>query len=63
MAGLADRLTAQKRKGKLKGRSLPSQHKAKEILKDGTIRGKAITKKQRGFFGILASGRKPTLAK
>ena len=25
--------------------------KAKKILKDGSVRGKKLTKKQRGFFG------------
>jgi len=32
----------------------PSRAKSRAILKDGTIRGKAITKKQRGFFGARA---------
>jgi len=40
-------------------RSLPTQGKAKEILKDGTVRGKAITTKQRGLMGIIASGKYP----
>lgn len=31
--------------------------KAKKILKDGKIRGKKLTKKQRGFFGARASGK------
>jgi hypothetical protein len=30
--------------------------KAKTILKDGTVRGKAISKKQKGFFGAIAGG-------
>ena len=34
--------------------------KAKKILKDGKIRGKKLTKKQRGFFGRIASGKKAT---
>lgn len=33
-----------------------TQKKAKKILQDGTIRGKKITKKQRGFFGARAGG-------
>ena len=33
--------------------------KAKKILTDGKVRGKKLTKKQRGFFGIIASGKKP----
>jgi hypothetical protein len=44
----------------LKKRALPTQGKAKEILKDGTVRGKPITTKQRGLFGIIVAGRKPT---
>mgnify|MGYP001571938701 CR=1 FL=1 len=30
--------------------------KAKEILRDGTIRGKPLTKPQRGYFGARAGG-------
>ena len=41
----------------------PSQDKAKEILKDGTVRGKAITTKQRGLMGIIASGQVPKKVK
>ena len=33
--------------------------KAKEILKDGTAHGKPITKKQKGFFGLIAGGKDP----
>lgn len=33
-----------------------SPGKARTILKEGKIRGKAITKKQRGFFGAVAEG-------
>jgi hypothetical protein len=40
-------------------KKLPSANKAKEILKDGTVRGKPITPKQRGLMGVIASGRKP----
>ena len=31
-----------------------TKKKAKKILKDGTVRGKKLTKKQRGFFGFKA---------
>ena len=34
-----------------------SKDKAKKILKDGSIRGKKITKRQRGFFGARAGGK------
>lgn len=40
-------------------KGLPSQAKAKEILTDGTVRGKPITTKQRGLMGIIASGKVP----
>ena len=33
-----------------------TRKKAKKILKDKTIRGKKLTKKQRGFFGARAGG-------
>ena len=33
--------------------------KAKEILRDGSVKGEALTKKQKGFFGLIAGkGRK-----
>ena len=34
----------------------PTKTKAKEILRDGSVRGKTLTKKQRGFFGARAGG-------
>lgn len=34
----------------------PSQAKAKEILHDGTVHGKALTDRQRRFMGARASG-------
>ena len=33
-----------------------SQRKAKIILTEGMIRGQALTRKQRGFFGARAGG-------
>lgn len=33
--------------------------KAKEILRDGKVHGKALTKTQKGLFGVIASGKKP----
>lgn len=36
----------------------PTPEKAREILKDGTIRGKNITDRQRRYFGWLANGKK-----
>lgn len=34
----------------------PSQAKSKKILSEGMIRGKPLTKKQRGLFGARAGG-------
>ncbi len=39
------------RKGKV------SKAKAKEILRHGSVRGKKLTGKQRGFFGARAGGK------
>lgn len=33
-----------------------TQAKAKKILKEGIVRGKKLTKKQKGFFGARAGG-------
>lgn len=33
----------------------PSPTKAREILRDGTVHGQALTPKQVGFFGALVS--------
>lgn len=35
-----------------------SAHKAKKILKDGTVRGNKLTEKQMNYFGWIAGGRK-----
>ena len=40
-----------------------SQRKAKMIMREGEIGGRALTKKQRGLFGLLAGGGKPTRLK
>lgn len=34
--------------------------KAKKILRDGEIRGKKLTARQKRFFGLLAGGGVPT---
>ncbi len=33
--------------------------KARKILHDKSVRGHPLTKKQRGFFGAIASGQPP----
>ena len=42
-----------------------SKAKAKKILKEKnpTLRGKSISKKQRGLLGVIASGKKPSRLK
>lgn len=40
-----------------------SKAKAKKILRDGEIRGKKLTKKQKAYFGLIAGGGKPTRVK
>lgn len=43
--------------------TFPPQAKARKIKKEGKIRGKKLTPKQEGFFGLLAGGGKPTRLK
>lgn len=40
-----------------------TKKKAKTILREGEVRGKKLTKRQRGLFGLVASGKKPTRRK
>ena len=40
-----------------------SENKAKKILKDGSIRGHALTPGQKGLFGLIAGGKTPTRTK
>ena len=35
----------------------PTKAKAKKILRDGRVRGKALSKKQKGLFGAIAGGK------
>lgn len=37
-----------------------SKEKAKEILRHGEVRGEPLTPKQKGLFGLIAGGKKPT---
>lgn len=39
-----------------RGKPGPSKAKAREMLHDGTVHGKPLSKKQRGLFGAIASG-------
>jgi hypothetical protein len=42
--------------------NMPTQEKAKTMLHEGSVRGKPLTKGQRGLFGIIASGKRPKIA-
>jgi len=33
-----------------------NKNKAKKILRDGQVKGKKLSKKQKGFFGAVAGG-------
>lgn len=44
---------AKKRSVKSASRKVSSD-KAKKILKDGSVRGHPLSKKQKGFFGLIA---------
>ena len=37
--------------------------KARKILEDKKVRGKRLTAKQKGFFGLIAGGGRPTKLK
>jgi len=37
-----------------------TQAKAKEILRHGEVHGHTLTEAQKGFFGLVASGKRPT---
>ena len=40
-----------------------TKKKAKEMLEHGEVRGHALTEKQRGLFGLIAGGGKPSRKK
>ena len=40
-----------------------TKKKAKTILEEGMVRGKPLTKKQKGFFGLVAGGQKKKIRK
>ena len=40
-----------------------TKSKAKKMLKEDRARGKKLTKKQKGLFGLIAGGGTPTRAK
>ena len=44
-------------------RAKVSARKAKEILGHGEVHGRPLTKRQRGFFGLIAGGGRPTRLK
>ena len=40
-----------------------TKRKAAIMLEEGTVHGQPLTSKQRGLFGIIASGKRPTRVK
>jgi hypothetical protein len=42
---------------------LPTVSKAKTILEEGEARGHKLSKKQKGFFGLIAGGGTPSKSK
>lgn len=40
-----------------------SRAKAKKVLRHGKVRGKRLTKRQKGLFGVIAGGKKLTRVK
>lgn len=54
---MADNLSGRRKRG------LPTQAKAKEIMRDGTVHGNPLTPGQKGLFGLIAGGGTPTRAK
>jgi hypothetical protein len=36
-----------------------SSQKAREMLRHGEVRGHPLTKRQKGLFGVIASGKRP----
>jgi hypothetical protein len=58
-AGISDELNRMPQMQMGKGGFL-SVDKAKKILEDGTIKGKALTERQKRYFGFIAGGGKPS---
>ena len=52
-----------RKRRRIKHKKHPTRTKAKKIMRHGRVRGKRLTKKQRGYFGLLAGGGKPTRLK
>lgn len=40
-----------------------TKKKAKQILREGTARGQVLTEKQKGLFGLIAGGGRPSRKK
>lgn len=43
----------------VRGASPVTPGKAKKILRHGSVHGKALSRKQQGLFGVIASGKRP----
>ena len=53
-------MAARTKARRTKTRGPVSRPKAKQIMKEGAIGGKDLTKKQEGLFGLVAGGETPT---
>ena len=58
-----DDMDMEESKGKKKGGKKLTSKKAKKILREGKAKGKPLSGKQRGYFGLIASGKTPTKSK
>ena len=45
------------------GHHMTTKAKAKEILRHGEVKGKPLSEKQKGLFGLVAGGGTPTRLK
>ena len=45
----------------VRGASPVTPGKAKKILRHGSVHGKALSQKQQGLFGVIASGKRPRM--
>jgi len=52
-----------RRKRRTKYKKRLTSRKAGKMLRHGKVRGKRLTRKQRGLFGLIAGGGKPTRLK
>ena len=61
--GWPDKFNYFSRSSNFKNDSSLKPAKAKEMLRDGTVHGKPLSQKQKGLFGLIAGGGKPSRGK